>query len=90
MSIAKMRERGQLTIPFQYRKELGLEENEMVNIVKTGDVLILTRKQLAGDAASKKIESAMKKKGLSLDDLLGNLKEQRKQYNKEAYGKSKT
>lgn len=89
MSIAKMRERGQLTIPYQYRKELGLEENGMVNIVKTGDVLILTRKQLAGDSASKKIESAMKKKGLSLDALLNNLKEQRKRYNKEAYGKSK-
>jgi AbrB family looped-hinge helix DNA binding protein len=89
MSLAKMRERGQLTIPYQYRKELGLEENEMINILKTGDVLILTRKQLAGDAASLKIESAMKKKGLSLDDLLNNLKEQRKRYNKETYGKSK-
>jgi len=66
MSIAKMRERGQLTIPYQYRKELGLEENGMVNIVKIGDLLILTRKQLAGDSASKKIESSMKKRGCRL------------------------
>lgn len=89
MSLIKMRERGQLTIPYEYRKELGLDEKGMVNIVKIGDVLVLTRKQLIGDAVSKKIENTMKKKGLSLEDLLNNLKEQRKRYNKEAHGKTR-
>jgi bifunctional DNA-binding transcriptional regulator/antitoxin component of YhaV-PrlF toxin-antitoxin module len=84
-----MRERGQLTIPYEYRKELGLEEKGMINLVKVGDVLVLTRKQLIGDAVSKKIENTMKKKGLSLESLLSNLKEQRKRYNKETYGKAK-
>ena len=28
MSLVKMRERGQLTIPYEYRKELGLESRE--------------------------------------------------------------
>lgn len=89
MSLVKMRERGQLTIPYEYRKELGLEEKGMINLVKVGDVLVLTRKQLIGDAVSKKIENTMKKKGLSLESLLSNLKEQRKRYNKETYGKAK-
>jgi len=89
MSLEKMRERGQLTIPSEYRKELGIEEKDLVNIVKVGEMLILTRKQLAGDLISKKIEDKMKKKGLTLQDLLGNLKEQRKKYNKEVYGKTK-
>jgi bifunctional DNA-binding transcriptional regulator/antitoxin component of YhaV-PrlF toxin-antitoxin module len=89
MSLVKMRERGQLTIPYEYRKELGLEEKEMINIVKIGEVLILTRKQLIGDVISRKIENTMKKKGLTLQDLLDNLKDQRRRYNKEAYGKSK-
>ncbi|MBI5097878.1 MAG: hypothetical protein HZB30_01395 [Nitrospirae bacterium] len=88
MSLVKMRERGQLTIPYEYRKELGLEEKGMINLVKVGDVLVLTRRPLIGDETSRKIEKAMKKKGLSLDDLLSNLKEQRKKYNKEAYGKT--
>ncbi len=88
MSLVKMRERGQLTIPYEYRKELGLEEKGMINLVKVGDVLVLTRRPLIGDETSRKIEKAMKKKGLSLDDLLSNLKGQRKKYNKEAYGKT--
>lgn len=89
MPLVKIRERGQLTIPSKYRKGLGLEEKDLVNIVKVGETLILTRKQLAGDLLSGKIEAEMKKKDLTLQDLLDNLKEQRKLYNKETYGKTK-
>ncbi len=89
MPIVKMRERGQLTIPYEYRKELGLAKEDVLNILKIGDVLILVPRQLAGDVISKKIEGAMKKKGLTLQDLLGNLREQRKRYLKETYAKTK-
>lgn len=66
MPIVKMRERGQLTIPYEYRKELGLGKEDVLNILKIDDVLILLPRQLAGDVISKIIEGAMKKKGLSL------------------------
>jgi AbrB family looped-hinge helix DNA binding protein len=89
MPLVKIRERGQLTIPSEFRKGLGLEEKDVVNIVKVGETLILTRKQLAGDLLSKKIEDEMRKKDLTLQDLLDNLKAQRKRYNKETYGKTK-
>jgi AbrB family looped-hinge helix DNA binding protein len=86
MSIVKLRERGQLTIPSKYRKDLNLEENDALNVIKVGDVLILTSKRMAGDKLTKEFEKTMKKKGISLDDLLDDLKEQRKKYNKETYG----
>jgi AbrB family looped-hinge helix DNA binding protein len=89
MPLVKIRERGQLTIPSEYRKSLGLEEKDVVNMIKVGEALILTRKQLAGDMLSRKMESEMKKQGLSLQDLLDNLKEQRKKYTKEVHGKTK-
>lgn len=89
MSLVKIRERGQVTIPSEFRKGLGLEEKDVVNIVKVGETLILMRKQLAGDLLSRKIEANMNKKDLTLKDLLDNLNEQRKKYNKEAYGKTK-
>ncbi|MDP2156647.1 MAG: AbrB/MazE/SpoVT family DNA-binding domain-containing protein [Nitrospirota bacterium] len=89
MSLVKIRERGQVTIPSEYRKGLGLEEKDVVNIVKVGETLILTRKHLAGDLLSRRIEANMNKKDLTLHDLLDNLKEQRKKYNKEACGKTK-
>jgi bifunctional DNA-binding transcriptional regulator/antitoxin component of YhaV-PrlF toxin-antitoxin module len=89
MSVVKLRERGQLTIPYEYRKELGLGKEDVLNVLKIGDVLILVPRQLAGDIISRKIESAMKKKGLTLDNLLKNLREQRKRYSKETYAKTK-
>jgi bifunctional DNA-binding transcriptional regulator/antitoxin component of YhaV-PrlF toxin-antitoxin module len=89
MPVVKMRERGQLTIPYEYRKELGLGKEDILNVLKIGDVLILVPRQLAGDVVSRKIESEMKKKGLTLDNLLKNLREQRKRYSKETYAKTK-
>lgn len=89
MPIVKLRERGQLTIPYEYRKELGLGENDVLNVIKIGEVLVLAPRQLVGDTVSKKIESTMKKRGLTLQDLLSNLRDQRKRYSKEAYGKTK-
>lgn len=89
MPVVKLRERGQLTIPYEYRKDLGLGKEDVLNVVRIGDVLILVPRQLAGDVISKRIESAMKKKGLTLQDLLNNLGEQRKRYAKETHAKTK-
>ena len=87
MPIVKIRDRGQLTIPADLRNDLGLEENDALNMIKVGDALILTQKRLAGDALSQKMKKAMNKKGLSLDDLLKDLKRQRKRYSEESHGR---
>lgn len=89
MPVVKLRERGQVTIPYEYRKELGLGKEDVLNVLKVGDVLILVPRQLAGDALSRKIERTMKEKGLTLDNLLSNLRKQRKRYSKETYAKAK-
>lgn len=85
MPIVKLRERGQLTIPSEYRKDLNLEENDVLKIMRIGDVLILTPKRMVSDILTKKFEKVMKEKNVTLDDLLEDLKEQRPKYNKETY-----
>ena len=80
MPIVRMRERGQVTIPSKYRKDLGLEENDTLNIMKIAGMLIITAKEPFGDSVARKFERAMKKKSLTLEDLLSNLKEQRSRY----------
>ena len=87
MPIVKIRERGQLTIPAELRNDLGLEENDALNMIKVGNALILTQKRLAGDVLSQKMNKAMKKKGLTLDDLMKDLKVRRKRYSKKVYGR---
>ena len=89
MSTVRIRERGQVTIPSSIRKDLCLGENDTLNMVKIDEMLILTPRKPFGDAVAKKVESAMKRKGMTLDDLLGNLKDQRRKYSREAHAKAK-
>jgi len=86
MPIVKVWGRGQLTIPASLRKELKLGDEATVNLVKVGDVLILTPRKMVGDAVAKKASRAMRRAGLRLEDLLADLDRQRDRYNKERYG----
>ena len=78
--------RGQLTIPKDVREALNLDDTSQLNIFVVGRCLILTPKRLLRGSLAKDIETTMKEKGLSLDDLLDELKEQRRRYNREKYG----
>lgn len=86
MPTVKVWGRGQLTIPASLRRDLKIEEDAALTIVKAGDVLLLTPRKLIGDAVAKKSAKAMKRAGLKLDDLLADLKEQRERYNRERHG----
>ena len=86
MPTVKVWGRGQLTIPASIRKELHLEEDASLTVVKVGDVLLLTPRKLIGDAIAKRAARAMKQAGLKLDDLLADLKKQRERYNLERNG----
>jgi AbrB family looped-hinge helix DNA binding protein len=86
MPTVKVWGRGQLTIPASIRKELHLQEETTLTIVKVGDVLVLTPRRLVGDTVAKKAARAMTKAGLRLKDLLADLERQRDRYNRERYG----
>ena len=85
MAVVKVWGRGQLTIPASLRKELLLDEETVLNVVKVGDALILTPKKLVGDTLAKKAQKEMEKAGLSLEDLLKDLEKQRDRYNREHF-----
>ena len=69
MAVVKVWGRGQLTIPASLRKELLLDEETVLHVVKVGDALLLTPKKLVGDALAKKAEKEMEKAGLSLKPM---------------------
>ncbi len=82
--LAKVRIRGQVTIPRDIREEMNLNEEATVNIFRVGKVLLMTPKQLQRSSLAKKVEREMKRQGLSLDALLADLRAQRKRYLEEA------
>lgn len=78
--------RGQLTIPKEVRQALKLDQEDRLSVFVIGRCLVLTPKRLLGPALAKEIARSMKAKGLSLEDVLRDLKAERQRYNQEHYG----
>jgi AbrB family looped-hinge helix DNA binding protein len=89
VSVAEIKSRGQLTIPKTIRDSGHLEEGQVVSIIPLGDSILITPKRLELDEARREIRKIMKSSGLSVDDLLSGLKDERTSLYKEKYGKKK-
>lgn len=75
--------RGQLTIPKEVRQALKLDETSQLSVFVVGQCLVLTPKRLLRPSLAKDVERSMKERGLSLDDLLQTLKEERQRYHRQ-------
>ena len=80
----RVRVRGQITIPRDIREEMNLDELATVNLFRVGKALLLTPKRLQRSSLAKKVEREMRRQALSLEDLLADLRAQRKRYLEEA------
>ena len=79
--------RGQLTIPKKIRETGRLGEGDWVTIIPAGDALIILPKRFDLDEARKKIRKIMKEAGLTEEDLLKGLDEEREALYEELYGR---
>ncbi len=84
---AEIKSRGQVTIPKKIRVENHLEEGQIVSIIPVGDSVIITPKRIELDEARREIKKILRASGISLDDLLTGLKEEREELYQETYGK---
>ncbi len=77
--VTKMREKGQVTIPMSIRETLHLSKDSILSVTKVGDgILILPRPSLF-DEVSSEFRKEADKKGITLDELLEDLKKIRKE-----------
>ena len=90
VSVAEIKSRGQLTIPKKIRSAGHLEEGQVVSIIPVGDSLLITPKILELDEARRQINRLLKSSGLSLEDLIAGLKEERETLYRETYGKKRS
>jgi AbrB family looped-hinge helix DNA binding protein len=81
-------EKGQLTIPKQYRDELGLDTGDPVAVLRIGEGLILIPEQNRFRVLCDSIASVLKKRQLSPADLLDTLPEARQRIFARRYPKS--
>ncbi len=72
-----VQKRGQVTIPVDLRRKLGVEEGDVVAFVETDEgILISPREVLAMDALDR-IGKALQKQGITVEELIATGREAR-------------
>jgi virulence-associated protein VagC len=64
-----------------------LEEGQIVTILPVGDSVIITPKRLELDDARREMKRILKETGMSPEELLAGLEEEREKLYQETYGK---
>ncbi len=84
-----IRERGQLTIPKEVREKGALYDGEAVTIIPLGDSILVTPKKLSLEEARREIRGIMKASGVSAEEVIEGLEEERARLSQETYGDEK-
>jgi bifunctional DNA-binding transcriptional regulator/antitoxin component of YhaV-PrlF toxin-antitoxin module len=91
MSVSTMiqiRGKGTVTIPVELRRKYGLVDGDVIILIDLGDgSFLLTPKVTKVDRLGDRVEQAMAKEGVSLDEILTALDEDRERYYQERYAR---
>jgi AbrB family looped-hinge helix DNA binding protein len=82
----QMRGKGAVTIPIELRRKYGLGEGDIITLIDLGDgSFLLTPKVTQVDHLGGRVAQAMAKEGVTLDEILTALDEERERYYQERY-----
>lgn len=75
--VTRMREKGQVTIPANIRESLHLSKNALLSVARVGDSILLSPKLSVFEEVSAKFSKVAEDKGITLEELLKDLKKAR-------------
>jgi AbrB family looped-hinge helix DNA binding protein len=84
--LIRVQEKGQVTLPTDVRKKLGLKKGDLVAVRQTKDGILITPQQVIAKQALAEIGKALKEKGLTLGDVIESSRAVRGDLLKERYG----
>jgi AbrB family looped-hinge helix DNA binding protein len=89
LTTTKIGEKGQLTVPKEFRQALGLGTGAPFAVLRLGDGLILLPEQRRFEHLCRRVSSVLAEAGLASEDLLATLPEARNRVYARRYGKSR-
>lgn len=81
----QVRQRGTLTLPAELREKYGIEPGDTFRLVDLGGIFVLTPMVTMVPELAREIERARLEAGLSIEELLTVLREQREHYYRQHY-----
>jgi AbrB family looped-hinge helix DNA binding protein len=85
-STVQVRQRGTMTLPAELREKYGIEPGDTFRLVDLDGIFVLTPMVPMVPELAREIERARVEAGLSIEELLASLREQRERYPTEEYG----
>jgi bifunctional DNA-binding transcriptional regulator/antitoxin component of YhaV-PrlF toxin-antitoxin module len=82
----QVRTRGTITLPVELREKYGIENGDIFRLVDLDGVFVLTPMVPMVPELAREIEKIRLEAGLSIDELLQELRSQRERYYQERYG----
>ena len=86
----QVRQRGTLTLPVELREKYGIKPGDTVRLVDLDGIFVLTPMVPMVPELAREIERTRREAGLSMEELLSGLREQRERYRLEHYGDAQT
>jgi antitoxin PrlF len=86
--LVRIQEKGQVTLPVEVRKKLGLKKGDLVSVVETPEGVLIKPQQVLATQALDRIGEALKATGLSLDELIESGRSERAEIIRKTYGLS--
>ncbi len=84
--LTRIQEKGQVTLPADLRRRLGLKKGDLVAVTETSMGVLITPQEVVATQALAEIGDALKEQGLSLEDMLERGRDVRGRLFKEQYG----
>lgn len=87
LTTTKIGEKGQITVPKEFRDDLGLQNGAPVAVLRLGDGLILLPEQQRFERLCQEISSRLTAAGVTKQELLASLPEARERVYSRHYGR---
>jgi AbrB family looped-hinge helix DNA binding protein len=84
--LVRIQEKGQVTIPTEIRKKLGLKGGDLVAVTETPEGVFITPQQVLATTALDRIGDILKEQGLSVEELIAAGRDIRSDLLQETYG----
>lgn len=82
----RLQEKGQVTLPANVRKRLGLKKGDLVAVTQTPEGILITPQEPLSARDIAQVDAALREYGLSLDEIIESGREIRGRIVKEKYG----
>ncbi len=84
--LVRVQEKGQVTLPADVRRKLGLKKGDLVSVAETADGILITPQEVMANKLLDQIGDALRERGLTLEELIESGREIRGQIIQEKYG----